>query len=638
MKLKVNLDKKAIRDFLLQNVEKIALGAVAVVFLLMLYSALATAGRFDRTPEQLQTQAANGRRELDSTPPESSLIVSNYISQAKRSRVHIQETPYRNLALWDKPVFERRPLRDAPPLFAVQQLRGMAGVGAFRKAVAVAAEAQPEQPEVRRSPRADAAAAGPPFLRGRAPGLPILRGGDDSSRGGGGEEVRGQRWIVVTGLVPVEKQETAYAEAFKPTGTYDSQDSPVYNDCLVQRVEVGSPGEAADPDWKKATSVPLTRAVETAQVEWSASAGVEVVAPAYTDSRLTFPLPPLVNRGWDPSVAHEPEIPAQRSTERAMGEPGNPMGLPRGGPVGNIRRPMLPILDGRDREPTAEGSAFDPEAAKPTEPRPNLTVETNDPREQKKPPYKLFRFFDFSVEPGKQYVYRVCLALENPNWKRKPALLVKPELANDQFLKTKWSEPSSVISVPRDTSILLVSVKSAVRANSEPSGQILVTKWLQRKGAEVFKEFTVTRGQVANFPDIEVRVGGGRRTTGNVGGVPTFSVSGGRVKVNFFSGATAVDFRGGERLPGRRGSTLNAAGEILLLDSDGTLMVRNELDDTPAYEQLTSSETEQATEEAGSPRTNPGMAFPPAIGHGRPGLEAIEEHTPAKGRPAAKPK
>ena len=105
------------------------------------------------------------------------------------------------------------------------------------------------------------------------------------------------------------------------------------------------------------------------------------------------------------------------------------------------------------------------------------------------------------MEPNKQYVYRVCLALGNPNQGVKPAFLKKPELAKETYLKTKWSEPSPVIAVPRDTRILLVSVKPP-RAGGEPTGEILITKWVEQTGVEVFiKESPIVRGQVLNFPD-----------------------------------------------------------------------------------------------------------------------------------------
>ncbi len=65
----------------------------------------------------------------------------------------------------------------------------------------------------------------------------------------------------------------------------------------------------------------------------------------------------------------------------------------------------------------------------------------------------------------------------------------------------------------------------------------------------------------------------------------------------------AIDFRGGERLATRQGNSLKleSAGEMLLLDPVGTLIVRNELDDLPAYDKLTEAEREAARANAGNP-------------------------------------
>ena len=248
MKLKLKLDKKTIQDFLLQNVEKIVLGVVVLVFLLMLYSSLSTAGRFDKTPEQLQADVAKGRHDIESTPPDPKLDVVDYVSQAKRSRVRIEEKPYVNPVTWDPPLFESRPLRDAPPLFTVQDLRGSAGMGAFRTAPAARLD-QPERP----APRAetDERALEPGRLRPMMP-----------ARAAGGEDIRGQRWIVITGLVPIEKQETAYADTFKQSLGYDPQnDYPMYLGYWVERVEVASAADAANPDWSKATKFISTKAI-----------------------------------------------------------------------------------------------------------------------------------------------------------------------------------------------------------------------------------------------------------------------------------------------------------------------------------------------------------------------------------------
>ncbi len=125
----------------------------------------------------------------------------------------------------------------------------------------------------------------------------------------GGDSTRGQRWIVLTGLVPLEKQETAYAETLKQSVFFDPQnDSPDYLGYLVQRLEVGNSGEAANPDWDKATRFNSYKAVKDADDQWSLSKDTDVVDPKFIIHKLVFPLGPLEGDRWDASVAHEPEI------------------------------------------------------------------------------------------------------------------------------------------------------------------------------------------------------------------------------------------------------------------------------------------------------------------------------------------
>ena len=49
-------------------------------------------------------------------------------------------------------------------------------------------------------------------------------------------------------------------------------------------------------------------------------------------------------------------------------------------------------------------------------------------------PYYLFRFFDFTVESGKRYVYRVRLMLLNPNYEIPPRFLISDELDKKPYL------------------------------------------------------------------------------------------------------------------------------------------------------------------------------------------------------------
>jgi hypothetical protein len=592
MKVKVKFDLKKIQEFLLQNVEKIVLGAVVFVFLMMLYSALAKAGRFGQTPDQLQTQAATGRREMEATtfeeyvkeksasqpsgmdatvdtgttvgaapaPTNSGLVLVDYVSQAERSQARIEEKPYLTPEEWDPPLFARRPLRDEPPLFAVQHLQGSAGVGAFTMAMVADSAAQP----------------------GREEASGFTRMGMGSTRG--------QRWVVVTGLVPIEKQEMAYAETFRLSPGYDPQsDYPAYLGYWIERVEVSGADEAANLDWSKAKEFMSRKEIEKAIRQWQQARGNNVVGQEYLENRLTFPLGPLVGRDWDASVAHEPKIPILKSEARRDMGPAGMMGRSRQGGPGTERMRGNQMSTGpqqagpgMDRGGNAgAGTPFDNNRAGALDrARGGQGENALSSNRWKAPAYKLFRFFDFNVEPGKQYVYRVRLALRNPNSGVKKSLLKRAELAKETFLKTKWSNASPPISVPRDTRVLTVAVKPAHGVKKEPTGKILAIRWASRKGVEVYEEFNVVRGQVANFANVVAKVVvSGVRKQANL------------LKASLNSGATVIDMRGGDRIPGvpgaRKGSNLKSVGQILLLDSGGNLIVRNELDDLPTYERTT---------------------------------------------------
>ncbi len=538
MKLKVKFDQKAIQDFLLRTIEKIVLGVVAVVFLWMMYSALSQAGGFGKSPAELQADVRKGENTIKSTPAESDLKVADYAALAKRSRDRIEEAPYQDVTLWDPPLFERRPQREAPLLLAVQQLRGSAGVGAFR-----------------------AAGGGVIAQRGGRGARPAM------ARAAAGDALHGKRWVVVTGLVPIERQEAAYAEAFRTAMGYDPQTDyrPNYLGYWIQRVEVAGPSEAANPDWSKATEFISTKATAKAMEEWSPAG--EVLNPEYIEQNLVFPLGPLVNRTWDASVAHEPEIPMPKAVDPVQERGGRATG-PLTGKGGFVFADKGGRRDAMGADANVDSTPFGSVDATAAERRGAGRADVATAQQPKPSSYKLFRFFDFDVEPGKQYVYRVRLGVQNPNHGQPISNLKTPELAKATFLKTKWSDPTSAIPVPRDTRLFAVSVKPP-RGYNEPSGQIMAVSWVHDKGLELYKDFGVIRGQVANY--LKETVSG--------------------TSVDFISDATIVDMRGGERLPGSRRNTMYASGQILILDPAGNLRLHDELDDAPDRERVISEQT-----------------------------------------------
>ncbi len=682
MKVKVKLNVKTLQELLLQNVEKIGLGVVALIFLLMVYSAFNKVDRYDRTPEQLIQAVRQGEKTIEGTPPETDLKVQDYASRAERSRIPIKEKDYVTGNRWDPEIFQKKPLRDAPPLLAAHELRGKADVGAFQMITTLEENA------------AALPGGANPIGEGMFPG------GLRPTMTGSANEVRGQRWIVLTALVPIEKQELAFIEAFRSSKFFDLQnDVPRYLGYWIERVEVAGPSETANIDWKKARKIQSSKAMKEAMSKWAQSGGTEVVEQKYLHERLVFPLAPLVGSQWNENVAHPDEIPILSTGVTGM-DMGMGMGMPGGrgvmggefpggmGRFGGMPGRMGPRGLGRPGGmPNAEDDPFNTERNNP------LGTDIADAEriaEQNKPPSNLLlRFFDFNVEPGKHYVYRARLGLHNPNYKLKTTLLNNPTLADKYCLKTKWSDPSSVVSVPRDTRVLAVSV-SPGRANRDPTGRVMLAKWVQRRGFLAHDEFSVERGQTINFPDKKFRrvedgnrmrgamgammppnqmglegLGGmppgagrppaarretGRRNEprdprrkprgmkdmmrhpempfGEMGRMPTPMAAGTEWLVNYYSKAIAIDFRGGENLSGRRGSGLTSLGEILLLDAEGNLVVHNELDDRPDRDKITAA-SEATSPAAGGTLQNPVPNMP----HPRGALDKLFQPGPTRKKP-----
>jgi hypothetical protein len=68
---------------------------------------------------------------------------------------------------------------------------------------------------------------------------------------------------------------------------------------------------------------------------------------------------------------------------------------------------------------------------------------------------------------------------------------------------------------------------------------------------------------------------------------PMATMSTDSFKVDYITQAIVVDYRGGERLRDRKAG-LNSMGELLLVDPDGNLVMRNEVEDGVEWRRLSS--------------------------------------------------
>lgn len=230
--------------------------------------------------------------------------------------------------------------------------------------------------------------------------------------------------------------------------------------------------------------------------------------------------------------------------------------------------------------------------------------------------YKMIRFFDFTAEPGKSYQYRVRVMIEDPNRPLDKSAepnarildqvvadrLAKLTAADEEYqktsgkprrtywLQTEWSEPSNVVTVvsPENfvgggatggRSIKLAAVGPSVEIE-EPKGKVVTVVWDRRRATEVPAEREVLRGAFLDFTDKADVL---QPLTLQIKRIEEF---------NFDTEAFLADLRGGESLlldvdkTTKEEKPLSVPAEYLVIDGDGRLMVRSEVDDAEEYRRL----------------------------------------------------
>ncbi|MCS7237699.1 MAG: hypothetical protein NZ899_05445 [Thermoguttaceae bacterium] len=692
--MKFKFDLSLLTNFLIHHGEKLVVGVVGLVFLWCLVRAVSTAGNtVDFSPDQLRADAQSAQQHIEQTNPSATMQPTDYVVIARRIRDKIDDTYYRHPVLWDPPLWERRGLRGEPAVFGLEKIRAVAGNGVFNMADPTA----------------------PP-----------------TSAAAGASSTRGQRWVVVTGLIPIARQVEAYKEIFKEALYRDPQrDYPLYLHYWVERAEVTPRSQPGQLRWVRID--PRLMYYHFCRL-WR-GASQEVVHPAYIPRvapggmPLVFPLGPRVGEMWGPEVAFPPEIPlasAMRGVPGAPGVPGYPAemagypgmpspgypggspaypgmpaypgagemysetgypgmtmpypgstmtsypgaapgmpGIPMpGAPGGSIIPPLgeLPGLPGLPVPGTQPGTETQPSTTPqpgqqqqpaastqqpsqaPTAPPTSVpgTVASAMPRLEVK--YQLFRFFDFTVEPGKQYVYRVQLVLFNPNYRLDPQYLERPELAEQPWLETQWSEATEPVWVPMDARVVVGPVKPAPTVMHEPAANVVILAFRAEDGLRTYQDFTLFRGQLANLEGVIVKTGlrpgmaypgstpygpegleglympemggppaGGPPSAPGAPGAPPGGRPGGppgrpgtaqkteqEEKFLYKTEMLVVDIAGGERLH-RTESSMTVPGELLVMDPNGTLLVLDELSHQFEYK-LYHKEPEQPARRPGPGR------------------------------------
>jgi hypothetical protein len=473
----------------------------------------------------------------------------------------------------------------------------------------------------------------------------------------GDEEVRTAYWAVVLAKVPIKEEYKIFRDAFENARGYDPQyDFPKYMGYYVERAEVPTRKDESNPTWQPVSvyngrgdligpavarqclygsqsDSPDAKGRPGVVTNWAAPSE-EVVDPRYLDSDglLAFPLPPMVGHDWGSEVTHS-DIPlasaatpedsaaasdadaAKQAADKPADKPANPMDIFSGGSADSGPPNRMPGGMSRDREmggsrdygrrsqgysmPGGRGEGREGYVAGSRGGAPGTTADAA-PQE----PYWLLRFFDFNVEPGKKYIYRVMLVMQDPNQTSPAGRYVSLDYLDSKviqrikekkqgpFRRTAWSDPSPVVSIPLAGGVRVAAAKPASeRLNDEPSTTLLVESFGsddKGKATRAAKEKDFKRGSVANMTeDAEILVDQGRA----IDPMKSFP---------FHTGITVLDIEGGDPLA----KDIKKPARVLLMDQAGQLFVQNETDDANAVE----LHRDLFTDADKQPRGRPGAA------------------------------
>ena len=119
--------------------------------------------------------------------------------------------------------------------------------------------------------------------------------------------------------------------------------------------------------------------------------------------------------------------------------------------------------------------------------------------EMQLPEYRMFRFVDTTVVPGKTYRYRVQISLRNPNYDLPAQYLVQADLADKPILAAAKSEPSAQAHVPDKTGLLVRALRKGESRKSKTGYEVLVLAENPETGNYWLKSLTTELGAFANF-------------------------------------------------------------------------------------------------------------------------------------------
>lgn len=426
----------------------------------------------------------------------------------------------------------------------------------------------------------------------------------------GRAHLEGRYWVCLVGAIPYAEQFKDYQQTFRDSTYPDkSRNIPHYVRPDIERAEV-VPGQ--EPEWQ---SVDVAKAWEDMRT-WAAD--YPDVVPAEYLEVITEPLPALIGADFDPLEVTHPKIPLlsvvraeeerqaalrrqkekkpdrsnQRGTARqadgrttgrgGMGAYGGGYGGMGGGYGGMAGAyggmgGMMGGYGGMGGGYGGMAGGYGGMAGMP-----GMQGAADVRQGQRPPDWKLFRFFDFDVEPGKVYQYRVKLVFFNPNYEVPIRYLENYTDREGPYREAAWSEPSPPVSVRYGSQLLAGPLGK--ETGGEPTVELALKQFNQDEATEARKFFNgplaVRRGTVLNEPNAKVLVPD-----------PDAPTKGRKIEIDFQTDTLLIDILGGDSISAGRGKVAGP-GHVLVLRGDGQFAILDEAGDSQTFEMEKAAQAE----------------------------------------------
>ncbi|MDR1141491.1 MAG: hypothetical protein LBL62_07350 [Planctomycetaceae bacterium] len=588
--MKPNKKKKFdISLFFIENVEKIVLVlviplAIYIAYLGTQYEPLAW------QPDALVKAADNANNTIKTSERKAvdeGVSIITYDVKATWIKAKIRSEYYRTETQWLPSLFPEKNKRSAVNVLPVKELKAQAGLGAV--------SINPSSPLV------SAAETG--------------NTGSSAMTGNSGTGARiGERWAIITGLIPIKQQLNLYIDKFSSSVLPDAlRDMPTYILYDVERAEVIPGKNPDDLEWKRLDF--LTEFLQKRSL-WSGNAAVDPVDPAFFAPQvpgkfpMAYPLPPVTKK-FNEEVAHPPFIPmltdsqmevlkqSEKINERLRKEmfdikPEDILDSPFGGSENRIGSSGSTGSSGMDGNTQGRNRRLRRDAEQEEEEIKPVLVDSY-----------LFRFLDFKVEPGKTYRYRVRLYLANPNYRLAPNFLEDETLSKEPYLVTEFSAPSNMVTIPLESRVLTTDVFAIDPKQpwTEPAASIMAVHFDLADGSEWYVEKgRVYRGSTINYKrqdvtnpllekqttTLDMESGGSSppSRTPPRGSRPTTPPSRTRTEpkatgkqLDIVSEVCVLDMKGGEALykvptAAQKAPDLKSPGRVMVLEPSGNILIR----------------------------------------------------------------